>query len=94
MRRHHWSTSNQKISRIFSLKNDKKDADEIIKAMTPETLTQEQTKILEIHDKKNHCVPIKEIQVMATMGIFDSKLAFCQPPVCASCMFGCAHKKP
>ena len=79
---------------IFLDKNDKKDADEIIKAMTPESVTQEQTKLLEIHDKTNHCVPIKEIQVMATMGIFDSKLAFFQPPVCTSCMFGCAHKKP
>ena len=79
---------------IFLDKNDKKDADKIIKAMTPKTLTQNQTKLLEIHDKTNHCVTIKEIQVMATMGIFDSKLAFCQPPVCALCMFGCAHKKP
>ena len=31
---------------------------------------------------------------MATMGIFDSKIASYQPPVYASCMFGCAHKKP
>ena len=31
---------------IFLEKNDKKDADEIIKAMSPETLTQEQTKLL------------------------------------------------
>ena len=31
---------------------------------------------------------------MATMGVFDSNIASCQPPVCASCMFGCAHKKP
>ena len=51
-------------------------------------------KLLEIHDRTNHCVSIKEIQVMASMGIFDSKLASCQPPVCASCMIGCAHKKP
>ena len=50
--------------------------DEIIKAMNLETLTQEQKKLLEIHYKTNHCVPIKEIQVMATMDIFDSKLAF------------------
>ena len=28
------------------------------------------------------------------MGIFDSKLASCQPLVCASCMLVCAHKKP
>ena len=79
---------------IFLDKNDKKYADEIIKAMTPENLTQDQTKLLEIHDKKNNCVPIKEIQVMAKMGIFDSKLASCQPPVYALCMFGCSHKKP
>ena len=70
-----------------------KDVDEIIKAMTPETLTQERTKLLEIHNRTNHCVPIKEIQVMASMGIFNYKLKSCQPPVCASCMFGCAHKK-
>ena len=76
------------------LYNNPKDADEIIKVMTPKTLTQEQMKLVEIHERKNYCVPIKEIQVMATMGIFDSKLASCQPPVCASCMFGCAHKKP
>ena len=62
---------------IFLDKNYKKDADEIIKAMTPKTLTQEQKKLLEIHDKKNHCVPIKETQVMAKMGIFDYKLASC-----------------
>ena len=68
--------------------------DETIKAMTPGYLTQEQMKLLEIQDRTNHCVPIKEIQVMASMGIFDSKLPSCQPPVCASCMFGCAHKKP
>ena len=68
---------------IFLDKNYEKDADEIIKAMTPKTLTQEQTKLLEIHNRTNQCVPIKEIQVMATMGIFDSKLASCQPPVCA-----------
>ena len=36
---------------IFLEKNDKKDADEIIKPMTPKTLTQEQTKILEIYDR-------------------------------------------
>ena len=54
-----------------------KDMDEIIKAMTPETLTQDQMKILEIHDRTNHCMSIKEIQVLAPMGIFDSKLAFC-----------------
>ena len=72
---------------IFLDKNDINDAGEIIKAMTPKTLTQEQKKLLEIHDKKNHCVPIKEIQVIATMIIFDSKLALCQPPVCAWCMF-------
>ena len=52
---------------IFLDKNYKKDADEIIKSMTPETLTQEHMKPLEIHDKTNHCVPIKEIQVMATI---------------------------
>ena len=45
---------------IFLDKNDEKDADEIIKAMTPKTLTQEQTKLLDIHNKTNHCVPIKE----------------------------------
>ena len=44
---------------IFLETNDKKDADEIIKAMTPDTLTQEQTKLSEIHDRTNHCVPIK-----------------------------------
>ena len=62
--------------------------------MTPKTLTQKQMKSLEIHHRTNHCVSIKEIQVMASMGIFDSMLASCQPPVCALCMFGCAHKKP
>ena len=45
---------------VFLEKNDKKDADEIIKAMSPETLTQEQTKPLDIRDRTNHCVPIKE----------------------------------
>ena len=28
------------------------------------------------------------------MGLFDSNLASYQPPVCVSCMFGCAQKKP
>ena len=69
------------------LDNNPKDVDETIKAMTPETLTQEQMKLLENHDRTNHCVPIKEIQVMATMVFFDSKLASCQPPVYSSCMF-------
>ena len=41
------------------LDNNPMDVDEIIKAMTPETLTQEQIKLLEIHDRTNHCVPIK-----------------------------------
>ena len=68
--------------------------DEIIKAVTPKTLTQEQMKLLEIHERTNHCVPIKEILMMETMGIFDSKLVSCQPPVCVSCIIGCAHKKP
>ena len=45
------------------LDNNTKDVDEIIKAMTPKTLTQQQMKLLEIHDQTNHCVPIKEIQV-------------------------------
>ena len=44
---------------IFLYKNDKKDADEIIKAMNPKNLTQEQTKLLEIYDNKNNCVSIK-----------------------------------
>ena len=64
-----------------------KDVDEIIKEMTPETLTQDHMKLLEIHDRTNLYVPIKEIQFMASMGIFDPKLASCQPPVCALCMF-------
>ena len=41
------------------LDNSLKDADDIIKAMTTENRTQEQMKLLEIHDRKNHCVPIK-----------------------------------
>ena len=47
------------------LDDNPKDVDEIIKAMTPENLTQDQMKLLEIHDRTNHCVSIKEIQVMA-----------------------------
>ena len=31
---------------------------------------------------------------MAKKDIFDSKLASFQPPVCVSCMFEFAHKKP
>ena len=76
------------------LDNNPKYVDYIIKAMTPETITQEKIKLLEIHYRKNHFVPIKEIKVMASMGIFDSKLASCQPLVSALCMLVCAHKKP
>ena len=47
------------------LDNNPKDVDEIIKAMTTKTLTQEEMKLLEIHDRTNHYVPIKEIQVLA-----------------------------
>ena len=36
--------------------NNMKDVDGIIKETTPETLTQEQMKVLEIHDTTNHCV--------------------------------------
>ena len=83
-----------KDKQYIFLDNNPKDVDEVIKAMTPKTQTQEQIQLLEIHDRTNHCLPIKEIQVMALMGIFDSKLTSYQPPVCASCIFGCAHKKP
>ena len=76
------------------LDNNPKDVDEIIKEMTLETLTQDQMKLLEIHNRTNHCSPIKEIKVTASMGIFDSKPASCQPPVFASCMLVCEHKKP
>ena len=65
-----------KDKKDFFLDNNPKDAGEIINEMTPKTLTQEQMKILEIHDRKSHCGPI-----------FDSNLSSCQPPVCASCMF-------
>ena len=41
------------------LDDNPKDVDEIIKAITPETLTQDQMKLLEIHNRTNHCVPIK-----------------------------------
>ena len=51
-------------------------------------------KLLDIYDRTNHCVTIKEIQVMVSMGIFNSKLASCQPPVCALWMFLCEYKKP
>ena len=68
------------------LDNNPKDVDDIIKTMTPETPTQEQMKLLEIYDRTNHCVPTKEIKIMASMGIFDSKIVSCQPPVCASKM--------
>ena len=83
-----------KYKQDIFLDNNPKDVDAIIKAMTPKTLMQEQMKLIEIHNITNHCMPIKEIKVMASMGIFDSKLASYQPPVCASCMFGCEHKKP
>ena len=36
------------------LRKSPKDVDEIIKTTTPETLTQEQMKLLEIHDQTNH----------------------------------------
>ena len=36
--------------------NNMKDVDGIIKDTTPETITQEQMKLLEIHDTTNHCV--------------------------------------
>ena len=42
------------------LDDNPKDVDEIIKAITPETLTQDQMKLLEIHDRTNQCVPIKK----------------------------------
>ena len=66
-----------KYKQDIFLENNPKDVDEIIKSMNPETLTQDQMKILEIHDRTNHCMSIKEIQVLAPMGIFYSKLAFC-----------------
>ena len=40
------------------LDDNTKIVDEIIKAMTPENLTKEQMKLLETHDRTNHCVPI------------------------------------
>ena len=41
------------------LDDNLKDVDEIVKAMTPEILTQDQMKLLGIYDRTNHCVPIK-----------------------------------
>ena len=76
------------------LDNKPKNVDEIINTMTPKTLTQDKMKLLENNDKKNHRLPIKEKQVMASMGILDSKIASCQPPVFASCMIGFAQKNP
>ena len=43
------------------LEKNPKDADEINRAMTPENLTQDHMKRLDIHDRTNLYVPIKEI---------------------------------
>ena len=43
------------------LEKNPKDVDKINRAMTPENLTQDHMKRLDIHDRTNLYVPIKEI---------------------------------
>ena len=58
------------------------------------TLSKDQQKLLDIHEKTNHCISIKELQLMSKEGRLPNRLSTCNPPLCLSCLYGKAHKQP
>ena len=48
---------------------------------------------LRYHQKFNHCSP-KRMQLLARVGVIPRRLARCPVPVCSSCLYGKATRRP
>ena len=55
-------------------------------------LSKDQMELLNIHNRFNHQLPIKEIQILAEVGYFPKRLALCRYPQCCACQFRKAQK--
>ena len=76
------------------LKTFAMSADKFNNEYSVNTLLKDQQELLDIHEKANHCISIKELQLMAKEGNLPNRLSTCNPPLCPSCLYGKAHKQP
>ena len=61
---------------------------------SPHTLSVDQKELLSIHERLNHQLSIKDVQLLADAGYFPKWLANCCRPQCFACQFGKSQKKP
>ena len=59
----------------------------------PNDMTAQQWMILKLHYRLGH-ISMHRIKQMAKMGLIPKKIADIQPPMCASCQFGKATRRP
>lgn len=78
-----------KLLKSLAMSKDKLNSDYSVN-----TLSKDQQELLDIHEKTNHCISIKELQLMAKEGKLPNRLSTCNPPLCPSCLYGKAHKRP
>ena len=68
---------------------------ELQQISTPQSLDNEQRKLMELHYKLNH-LPLPAMIALAEKGKLNKKFASLKHrlPICMSCIFGMAHRKP
>ena len=64
--------------------------EQLAEIFNTKTLSGDQQELLAIHEKANHSISMRDIQTLAAKG----QLPLCPRPVCSSCLFGKAHRRP
>ena len=68
--------------------------EQLAEIFNTKTLSEDQQELLAIHEKANHSISMRDIQALAARGQLPKRLSVCVRPVCSSCLFGKAHRRP
>lgn len=69
-------------------------ADTLHNLIRADTLSILQRQLLALHRKSNHCLSRTKIQELATQRHYPKNVGTFPCPVCATCLYGKAHKRP
>ena len=79
---------------IMGVDFSKFSPEQLAEIFNTKTLNADQQELLAIHEKANHSISMRDIQALAAAGHLPKKLSLCSRPVCSSCLFGKAHRRP
>ena len=81
--------SNEKIKNA----SDQLSKEQIKKLLNPVALTPSQTELLSWHHRLHH-LSFEKLRRLALIGAIPRRLANVKPPLCVSCIYGAAHRRP